>query len=72
MSKGMAPDTDTLPGMVIKTKADVQGQEITTTLISAQEESVDASVFEIPKDYQEMNAPAMPGQSTPKPTSNNN
>jgi hypothetical protein len=71
MSKGMAPDTSALPGMVIKTKAEVQGQEITTTLISAQEEPVDASAFEIPKDYQEMNAPAMPGQSIPEPAPNN-
>jgi hypothetical protein len=71
MSKGMAPDTSTLPGMVVKTKAEVQGQEITMTLISAQKEPVDASAFEIPKDYQEMNAPTMPAQSIPAPTPNN-
>jgi hypothetical protein len=71
MSKGMAPDMSALPGMVVKTKAEVQGQEITMTLISAQEEPVDASVFEIPKDYQEMNAPAMPAQSIPAPVPNN-
>jgi hypothetical protein len=71
MAKGMAPDTTVLPGMVVKTKSEMQGQEVTTTLISAQEEPVDASVFEIPKDYQEMNAPAMPAQSTPAPVPNN-
>ena len=71
MSKGIAPDTSTLPGMVVKTKAEVQGQEITMTLISAQEEPVDASAFEIPKDYQEMNSPAMPARSGPAPVPNN-
>jgi hypothetical protein len=71
MSKGMAPDTTTLPGMVVKTKSDMQGQEVTTTLISAQEEPVDASAFEIPKDYQEMTSPAMPSQSAPERAPNN-
>lgn len=71
MSKGMAPDTSILPGMMVKTKADVQGQEITMTLISAQEAPVDAAVFEIPKDYEEMNAPAMPAPSIPAPAPNN-
>jgi Domain of unknown function (DUF4412) len=71
MSKGIAPDMSILPGMVVKTKADVQGQEITMTLISAQEAPVDAAIFEIPKDYQEMNAPAMPAPSAPAPASNN-
>jgi hypothetical protein len=69
MSKGMAPDMTTLPGMVVLAKSEVQGgQEVTTTLISAQEEPVDASVFEIPSDYKEMNAP---GQSIPGPAPNN-
>jgi hypothetical protein len=67
MSKGMAPDTSALPGMVVKTKARVQGQDITTTLISAKEEPVDATVFDIPKDYQEMGAPMMPAQPAPTP-----
>jgi hypothetical protein len=73
MSKGIAPDTSALPGMVIKTKADVQGQEVTTTLISAQEAPVDAAIFEVPKDYQEMNAPTMPASSAPSaPATPNN
>ena len=63
MSKGMAPDTSTLPGMVVKTVAEVQGQEFTTTLVSAREEAVDAAAFDIPKDYQAMDTPALPGQS---------
>jgi Domain of unknown function (DUF4412) len=71
MSKGLAPDTSALPGMVVKTKAEVQGQEITTTLISAREEPVDASVFEIPKDYEEMNAPAMSAPAAPASAPNN-
>lgn len=71
MSKGMTPDMNSLPGMVVKTKAEVQGQKITVTLISAQEEPVDASDFEIPRDYQQMDMPAMPAQSVPVPVPNN-
>jgi uncharacterized protein DUF4412 len=71
MTKNMAPDTTSLPGMVIKTIAQVQGQEITMTLISAREEDVDASAFEIPKDYHEMNAPNLPGQSLHGASPNN-
>jgi hypothetical protein len=65
ISKGTAPDVSTLPGMVIKTQMEKDGQKVTSTLVSAQEESVDASIFETPKDYQEMTQPspgAVPNQ----------
>jgi hypothetical protein len=52
MAKGMMPDTTTLPGMIVKSKAVVRGEQITTTLISAREEPVDDSVFDAPVDYQ--------------------
>jgi ssDNA-binding replication factor A large subunit len=50
-------DPATLPGMVMKTETKVGGTNlITTTLISAKEEPVDASAFVIPKDYQVMDS----------------
>jgi Domain of unknown function (DUF4412) len=67
MSKGAAPDVNTLPGMVVKTKMEVNGQTVTSTLVSAKESSVDASIFQTPKDYQQMNQPGMgapPNQSS--------
>jgi hypothetical protein len=55
MSKGAAPDVNTLPGMVVKTQMEMNGQKVTSTLVSAKESSVDASIFQTPKDYQLMN-----------------
>ncbi|MGH7992716.1 MAG: DUF4412 domain-containing protein [Limisphaerales bacterium] len=57
MSKGAAPDVNTLPGMVVKTQMEINGQKVTSTLVSAKESSVDASIFQTPKDYQQMNQP---------------
>ena len=57
MSKGAAPDVNTLPGMVVKTQMEMNGQKVTSTLVSAKESSVDASIFQTPKDYQPMNQP---------------
>ena len=57
MSKGAAPDVNTLPGMVVKTQMEMNGQKVTSTLVSAKESSVDASIFQTPKDYQQMNQP---------------
>lgn len=57
MSKGTAPDVSTLPGMVVKTEMQVNGQKITSTLVSVKETTVDSSIFQTPKDYQEAAAP---------------
>jgi len=59
MSKGAAPDVSTLPGMVVKTQMEMNGQKITSTLVSVKETPVDASVFQTPKGYQEMTQPGM-------------
>jgi hypothetical protein len=59
MSKGAAPDVGSLPGMVVKTQMEVNGQKITSTLVSVKESSVDASIFQTPKDYQEVTQPGM-------------
>lgn len=58
MSKGTAPDVSTLPGMVVKTEMQVNGQKITSTLVSVKETPVDASIFQTPKNYQESTPPA--------------
>jgi Domain of unknown function (DUF4412) len=60
LTKGAAPDVSALPGMVVKTQMEMNGQKVTSTLVSAREESVDPSIFQTPKDYQEM-APPSPG-----------
>jgi hypothetical protein len=70
MSKGLAPDTSALPGMVMKSKIDMNGQEMISTLISAKEESVDASAFEVPADYQLMTAPQIPEPPPSEPAIN--
>jgi hypothetical protein len=66
MSKDTSPDVSALPGMVIKTQMEMKGQKVTSTLVSAKEESVDASIFEAPKDYHEMVQPAAPKQPSPE------
>jgi len=63
MGKGMMPDLKTFPGMVIKTEMNVPGKKgtpkIVTTLVSAKEENVDPSVFNIPANYKEVNSPML-------------
>jgi O-succinylbenzoate synthase len=61
ISKGSSPDVNTLPGMVVKTQMEMNGQKVTSTLVSVKEQSVDASVFETPKDYQQMTQPGVGG-----------
>ena len=61
MAQGMTPDMSTLPGMVVKTEAEVSGQKIVTTLVSLKEQPLENAIFEAPKDYQEMAVPAIPG-----------
>lgn len=65
LGKWMSPELSDLPGMVVKTQMDIGGQKITTTLVSVKEENVDPSVFEVPKDYQEMAPPEFPKRPSP-------
>jgi len=57
LSKGSTPDVSTLPGMVVKTQMEMNGQKVTSTLVAVKEQPVDASIFQIPKDYQEKTQP---------------
>ena len=59
MGKGLMPELKDFPGMQIKTEMDMGGKKVSTTLVSAKEENVDQASFEIPKDYKEVNAPAL-------------
>jgi hypothetical protein len=59
-SLGQQPDFSALPGMVVKTVAETAGMTVTSTLVSVKQEPVDAALFEAPKDYQNMEQPALP------------
>jgi hypothetical protein len=58
VGKGMLPSSADFPGMPVKTEMTINGQKVTTTIVSVTEEPVDAAAFEVPKDYKEMAAPA--------------
>lgn len=60
MAAGMPKATD-IPGMVIKTESKIMGQVSTTELVSAKEQDVPDSTFDLPKDYGEMALPNLPG-----------
>lgn len=67
MTKGDLPETSTLPGIVIKSQIMAHGDKITKTLISAKEEPVDASDFQIPDDYRIV---GLPITTNPAPAQN--
>jgi len=53
----MTPVLSALPGMVVRSQVTGGGQTITLALISAKEGPLDASLFEIPRDYKEVPRP---------------
>ena len=57
--KNAQPELNLLPGMVVKAKREMKGQTAIITLISAREEPVDASLFELPADYTPWKPPAV-------------
>jgi hypothetical protein len=58
--KNGQPELSLLPGMVIKAETAARGRKVTTTLLSAKAEPVDASLFELPADYSPRKTPASP------------
>jgi hypothetical protein len=58
----LSPQASDFPGMVIKADMQVMGKSSVSELVSAKQESVDASAFAMPQGYQEMKMPTMPGQ----------
>ncbi len=64
MTKGLMPSPSDFKGMPIKTEVDMNGQKITTTLVSVNEQPVADTEFQIPAGYTQMKMPSfnMPQQ----------
>jgi hypothetical protein len=60
-ASAFAPQAGDFPGMVIKSEMQVMGKSSVSELVSAKEEAVDAAIFVLPTDYQEMKMPGLPG-----------
>ena len=60
-ASAFAPQASDFPGMVIKSEMQVMGKSNVSELVSAKEEDVDAAIFSLPADYQEMKMPGLPG-----------
>ena len=67
ISNRTIPGVSALPGMVVKSKIESPTGEINKTLISAKEEPVAASDFQIPADYQVVGLVVTPDQPTSPP-----
>jgi hypothetical protein len=72
--RGMQPEISSLPGMVVKSRLLVkmgnQVQTITILLLTARDEPVDPSIFDVPADYREWNPTPPPGQPDSPPATN--
>jgi hypothetical protein len=62
ITKGFTPDLSTLPGVPVKTEVEINGQKITTELVSATEQNIDPSTYAVPAGYNEVKMPAIPQQ----------
>ncbi len=58
----LSPQASDFNGMVIKSDMTMMGKSSVSELVSAKEEPVDAAVFTLPADYQEMKMPTAPGK----------
>ena len=65
-NNSMDPELSALPGMVVRSQVTGGGQTITVALISAKEESIDASLFQIPAGYKELPQPKPVVSQAPK------
>jgi Domain of unknown function (DUF4412) len=65
MLKGLTPDLTSFNGVPVKTEVVINGQKITTTLISATEQAVDPSQYQVPAGYTEVKMPSMPSMPPP-------
>ena len=64
------PDMRDFPGLPLRSVVTVNGKEITSTLVSAKQDSLGDEEFIVPKDYQEIKMPDMHslmGGKTPGP-----
>ncbi|MBE2283280.1 MAG: DUF4412 domain-containing protein [Prosthecobacter sp.] len=58
---GLSPQASDFGGMVVKSEMTMLGKSVSTQLVSAKEQEVDAKEFTIPEGYNEMKMPAIPG-----------
>jgi hypothetical protein len=63
---GLAPQASDFNGMVVKSEITMMGKSVTSFLVSAKEETLDANEFVAPEGYNEMKLPAMLGSPAPK------
>jgi Domain of unknown function (DUF4412) len=63
----LQPELGALPGMVVKTEKSADGNKSVSTLVSANEKSVDPSLFEIPADFSPWKPAAQTTNATAKP-----
>jgi hypothetical protein len=59
------PDTSDLPGPALKTETQVANMKTVATILSVKEGNVNATDFEVPKDYQSMDMSKIPGAGGP-------
>jgi hypothetical protein len=58
MAKAFMPDPSDFAGMPIRTETAMNGQKVTTTLVSVKDQPVDESEFKIPAGYTETKMPS--------------
>jgi hypothetical protein len=63
---GLAPQAADFNGMVVKSEMTMMGKNVSTLLVSAMEQEVDAKEFTAPAGYNEMKMPMLPGGAPPK------
>jgi hypothetical protein len=57
-SRGM-PDYRDFPGLPLRSKVNLNGREITSTLVSVKQDALNDSDFVVPQDFEEMKMPDM-------------
>jgi len=60
MTRAFAPDLSAFPGVPVKTEVDMDGQKIVTEIISATEQPVDPSQYQVPAAYTQIKMPVLP------------
>jgi len=59
MTRSLAPDFAAFHGVPVKCVVEINGQKITTLLISATEEAVDPAEYKVPPGYSQMKMPGL-------------
>lgn len=57
LAGGLTPKPGDFPGMVMRADLTINGQKVTTHLVSAEEKPVDPALFEVPAGYKELPSP---------------